>query len=159
MTSPSVVTVHESPESSYPNTERFFMPSIARSSGGPTGSPRWYIISFCTTTPRFHIGACNTSGGSNGPFGQYVKPPGEPRYHHVMTCAIFTRYASNKPDLPMMFWSQTGVFSIRTPRKVTASKCGARPVLCGPQMLNSISVGLAYCAPQYDFTSSRNRAL
>src|SRR5689334_10409546 len=65
--------------------------SIARSAGGPTGSPRWYIISFCTTTPRFHIGAWSTWGGSNGPSGQYVKPPGEPRYHHVMTCAILTR--------------------------------------------------------------------
>ena len=44
----------------------------------------------------------------------------------------------------MMFCSQTGVLSMRTPRKVTASRCGASPVLCGPQMLKSISVGFAY---------------
>src|SRR4051794_12082023 len=98
-------------------------------------------------------------GGSAGPSGQYVNPPGEPRYHQVMICAIFTRYSRNSPDLPMMFCNQTGVFSIRTPRNVTASRCGARPVLCGPQILKSISVGFAYCAPQYDFTCARNSLL
>ena len=38
---------------------------------------------------------CINSGGKseirNGPRGQYVNPPGSPRYHHVITCAIFTR--------------------------------------------------------------------
>jgi hypothetical protein len=59
----------------------------------------------------------------------------------------------------MTFSIQTGVFSIRTPRNVTASRWGSRPVSCGPQMLNSIMVGLAYGTFQYDRTSSRNRRL
>ena len=63
------------------------------------------------------------------------------------------------PDFAMMLSSQTGVFSYRTPRNVTASRCGPSPLWCGPQTLKSIIVGFAYSACQYDFTWASNRLL
>src|SRR4030095_1454267 len=104
--------------------------------------------SFCTTTPLFHSGCSSLHGSPSGPSGQYVNVPLSPRYHQVLTFAIFTRCSVNNPDLPITFCNHTGEFSIRTPRNVTASRCVLNPLWCGPHKLNNINVGFAYCAPQ-----------
>ena len=101
---------------------------MSRSSGRPTGSPRWNISSFWTTTPLFHSGCSSRIGSPNGPSGQHVKVPFSPRYHQVITWAILTRWSVNRPDFPITFCSHTGEFSMRIPRKVTASRWALSPL-------------------------------
>ena len=57
------------------------------------------MSSFCTTTPLFHNGCSSRAGGASGPSGQYVNVPFSPRYHQVMTCAIFTRCVGEQAGL------------------------------------------------------------
>lgn len=74
--------------------------------------------------------------------------PSSPRHHQVMIWPILTMWSVKRPDLAITFWSQTGVFSMRTPRNVTPSRWAWEPMSLGPLMLNSIIVGRAYSQPQ-----------
>ena len=50
--------------------------------------------------PCSTVGARAAAAGTRGPSGQYVNVPFSPRYHQVITCAIFTRCSVNDPKQP-----------------------------------------------------------
>ena len=120
---------------------------MSRSSGRPTGSPRWNISSFCTTTPLFHSGcssACGVAERTVGPVRERAVlaavPPRDDLRHLHEVVGEEPRLAHDvlQPHGRVLDSGCRGT----SPRRGAAS----RPLWCGPQMLNSISVGFGVLA-------------